>query len=342
MVAQQQQNVLAPGTLNVSITDPLQRAALTDSAYNAFRPYPTLGNVRYPTYVGVSDYNSLQTTVSRQSGSFTYLLAYTLSRAKGTVANDYAALDPAAIPDWKDRDYGILPTDRTHVFNASWSWRLGAPVKEGALKHLLNDWNLSGISTFTSGQPYRPFFDGTRLGSDAMERAWFGTQDYAGGGGLGLPGGIAPTYSCNPNLGTGAGVNEKIWDISCIGIPSFGQSGPNYPPDTLRLPGKSFHDLTVFKDFGFGGSRRLQVRLGMFNVFNQAYADVINFTDVDRTLQTDCQLVNGVPNGAGGLADGVCNPQGTFSFTDTTLRNFGKVITKRGHRTVELAVRLFF
>jgi len=341
MVAQQQQNILEAGGLMAYSNDPLLRAAMATETVNRYRPYPTLGNVRYPTYVGESNYNSLQATLSRQSGNFTYLVAYTLSKSMGSTATDFAALDPTS--DWKTRDYGILATDRTHILNASWTWRLGAPVKEGALKFLLNDWNLSGISTFTSGQPFRPFFDGSQLGSDAMERAWWGTQDYVGGGGLGVPGGIAPTYSCNPSLGAGnAKVGEKIWDISCIGIPGFGQTGPTQPPNTLRLPGKSFHDLTVFKDFGLGGARRLQLRFGVFNIFNQAYADTISFQDIDTQLATTCQQVSGVNNGNGGVTDNVCVPTGTFAYTTNTLANFGKILTKRGHRSIEFAVRLFF
>jgi hypothetical protein len=342
MVAQQQQNVLGPGGLYAYSQDPLLLAAMATETVNRYRPYPTLGNVRYPTYVGLSNYNSLQATLSRQTGAFTYLITYTLSRVKGTTNTDFAALDPTVISNWETRDYGILAIDRTHVVNASWTWRLGAPVKEGVLKFLTNDWNLSGISTYSSGQPWRPFFAGNQLGSDAMERAWYGTQDYAAAGGLGLPGAITPTYSCNPNLGSSAAAGDKIWDISCIGIPAYGQTGPNNPPNILRLPGKSFHDLTVFKDFGFGGDRRLQLRFGVFNIFNQAYPDMINFADIDTNLETSCTQVSGVPNGNGGTTDNVCVPTAGFSFTDNTVSNFGKVLTKRGHRTVEFAVRLFF
>ena len=130
--------------------------------------------------------------------------------------------------------------------------------------------------------------------------------------------------------------------MGCIGIPAYGQSGPNYPPDTLRLPGRSFHDLTVFKDFGLGGSRRMQIRAGFFNIFNAAYPDTIAFSDIDTQVNTSCATrVSGVPNGAGGTAD-VCDPTGAFSLTDNTLSNFGKIINKRGHRVIELAVRFFF
>jgi hypothetical protein len=341
LVGQQNVNIVNEGGLfSAYSSDPLLLAAMDGNVYNRYRNYPTLSDVNLPVYVGVSDYHSMQATLSRQSGDFTYLVAYTLSQAKGTVAGDFATLDP--FPSWEERDYGILPTDRTHILNVSWSWRLPSPSSGGLKKALLGDWNLTGISTWSTGQPFRPFFSGD-LGGDQAERAWYGTQNYAGGGGTSTPGGITPTYSCDPNAGGGnVGLGEKIWDVGCIGIPGFQQTGPYYPPDTLRTPGRQFHDLTMFKDFSLGGSRRLQLRLGMFNIFNQAYPDMINNQDVDNQLNTTCNSqVSGVPNGAGGTAT-VCDPTAGYSFTDNTLSNFGKVITKRGHRTVELAVRFFF
>ena len=44
---------------------------------------------------------------------------------------------------------------------------------------------------------------------------------------------------------------------------------------------------------------------------------------------------------AGGTAD-VCDPTQGYHFSANTLQNFGKVITKRGHRVMEFALRLFF
>lgn len=342
LTAHGQQNILQPGTLstgtigNANLANPLHRAALTDAVVRSFRPYPTLANVRYPAFVGESKYNALQATLSRQSGAFQYLVAYTLSKAEGTVATDFAAVDPID----PSRSYGILFTDRPHVLNVSWSWRLGQPAKSGIGKALLNDWNISGISTYSSGRPLRPRFSGD-ISSDQMSRAWWGTNDYANADD-GNPGDIAPIYTCDPTAGGSSEVGEKMFNVSCIGIPGFGQTGPNYPTNTFRGPSQSFHDLTVFKDFGLGGSRKIQFRTGFFNLFNQAYANP-GANDIDLTLQTTCNVrANGVPDGAGGVANNLCDPQGGFTLTSQTLENFGKIITKRGHRVVEFALRLFF
>jgi hypothetical protein len=40
--------------------------------------------------------------------------------------------------------------------------------------------------------------------------------------------------------------------------------------------------------------------------------------------------------------DGVCDPTQGFHFSDYAKENFGKILTKRGHRVVELAVRFEF
>jgi hypothetical protein len=67
-----------------------------------------------------------------------------------------------------------------------------------------------------------------------------------------------------------------------------------------------------------------------------------NNTDIDLTLDTDCNVrVPDVPNGAGGTAT-VCDATQGFTFRQNALENFGKIITKHGHRSIELALRFFW
>jgi Carboxypeptidase regulatory-like domain/TonB-dependent Receptor Plug Domain len=332
------------GTINGSnLAIPINRAALDNSVVNGARPYPTLQNVNIFQPIGRSNYHGFQTTLSRQTGSFTYLLAYTYSKLQGTVGNDFAQIDPLD----PSRSYGILLADRPHNATLSWTLRLGEPVKTAVGRTVLGGWNLSGVSTFISGQPIRLGFTGD-LGSDQAELAWYGTKDYLGYSrdfSQGSIGAITPTFTCNPSTG-GSKMGEKILDISCIGIPGFQESGPAVSPFRLRGPSQSFHDLTIFKDFHFGkGSKRLQFRTGVFNLFNQAYptSTANPGPDVDYTLETSCNVRrSGIPNGNGGTSDNVCDPTGGYSFTANTLANFGKITNKRGHRVIEFALRLFF
>jgi hypothetical protein len=332
-------NIVPEGALTAAYPDPVQRVALDASAVMASRQYPTLGYLYYWEYNATSNYHALQATLSRQaSGRFQYFLAYTFSKALGMIGGEGPDVDPF---DARHRTYGILPYDRTHVANLSWNWMVPDLTKSETrfLKGLLNGWQLSGISNFSSGIPILLGLSGD-ISSDAMQNAWFGTPDIRG-----FTPGSAPTavLTCNPELAN-TGVGEKLLDIGCIGIPEFGQTGNWVAPYYLRTPARHTHDLTIFKNFGLGGQRKLQFRVGAFNILNQAYPTYnIGFNDLDLTLQTECNLrVDGVPNGAGGTVDGVCDPQGGFHFTPQTLENFGKIVSKRGRRIIEFAVKLYF
>jgi len=345
LAARQNINTIPDGGLTRDFPDPLQRVALdNNTAVNSRRPFPAYGRILYLTNIGKSNYNGLQATLSKATGPFTYLAAYTFSKSKGTVTGDFGVLDPF---DPDTRNYGYLPSDRTHAATLSWTWHLGEPAQGGFKAALLNGWNLSGVSTYSSGQPIRIGFSNGDINQDGIARAWFGTQDHADfdatGGDQG-PGDIAPIYTCDPRMNGGSSVGDKILDINCFAIPAFGQTGPFVAPYDLRTPSRNFHDITVFKDFKLGGDRRIQFRVGAFNLFNQAYPvyRVNGLADFDFTLATQCNVRRtGVPNGNGGTTD-VCDPTGGFSFTDNTKANFGKIVTKRGHRVVELALRLFF
>jgi hypothetical protein len=128
--------------------------------------------------------------------------------------------------------------------------------------------------------------------------------------------------------------------VGCIAIPALGESGPFQQPYDFRLPSRWNVDLSLFKNFPLGGSRRLQLRVGAFNLLNQA-APALD--DVDLDLRTECNVrVDGVPNGAGGYAKAVCDPMQGYYVTDLALENFGRIKTKHGHRVVELALRFDF
>ena len=68
---------------------------------------------------------------------------------------------------------------------------------------------------------------------------------------------------------------------------------------------------------------------------------MISNTDIDTTLAANCPSKVSAPNGAGNMVD-VCDPRGAFNLSDNTKSNFGKVVTMRGHRSVEYAVKFYF
>jgi len=329
------------GTLgNANLDNPLHRAALANEVAATLRDFPAYSDVWWYQYETWSTYHALQATLSRAAGRrFQYFVNYTFSKSRGAGVDDFATLDPI---DPDERSVGILYSDRTHIFNASWNLLLPDPVGpdgNALLRQLLNGWQLSGITTYRSGLPYRIILRG-ELDQVQMQRAWWGTDAHLSAG-ANNTGAITPIFSGDPRTGS-TGVGERFLDIDQIGIPVFGESGPFQQPFDFRVPTRWNWDLTVFKNFPLGGSKKIQLRVGFFNLLNQAAPD-IRRGDLDFNLQTDCNVrVDGVPNGAGGLAYGVCDPSQGFHFTEQARQDFGRIITKRGHRVIELAVRFDF
>jgi hypothetical protein len=295
-----------------------------------------------------------------------YFATYTFAKALGTVATNETDGSAWADPiDTRGRSWGILPFDRTHVFNLSYNYSL-PKLARGGLDNLftrgvLNGWQMSGITTFQTGTPIRLRFTGDLAAASAAVD-WFGSDAFNVQGQS--VGAITPIYDHNPSLNGNGGVGSKAFDLSALKIPAFGQSGPSQPPFYLRTTARSNFDVSFFKNFNFSESKKLQFRAGFFNVFNQAYPtryDVTNpaNSDINLILNTYSldRHVNGnpnlpisesgtcpgsAPNGTGGTRANVCDPAKGYAFTQSTLDNFGKITNKRGRRIVEFALKFYF
>jgi hypothetical protein len=352
--------VLAPGSANPSdLSIPVNRAAIDGSVLRTFRPFSAYNTVGVYQFTGTSSYHSLQVTLSHQSGRWVqYFATYTFGKALGTVATNETDGSAWADPiDTRGRSWGVLPFDRTHVFNLSYNINI-PNLARGALNHsvgrgILNGWQMSGITTIQSGIPLRLRFTGDISGA-GQAVAWFGSDAFNVQGQS--SGAITPVYLSNPLKG-GTKLGQKVFDINALAIPDFPNSGPSQPPFYLRTPGRSNFDVSFFKNFAFSESKKIQFRAGFFNIFNQAYPTQFNVTDISGAsdislaLDTVCnRTVANVPNGTGGTAGGnTCDPTGGFRFTDgrpgdrsDTVHNFGKIQNKHGRRIVEFALKFYF
>jgi hypothetical protein len=352
LVSRTNGNVMPYGIMNsgnfngVDLSVPVNRVAVAsvDTNLASFRPFNALSSLTLYDFHGVSNYDSMQVTLSRQTGRrLQYFVAYTLGRTRGTLQEDENSglIDPYD----PSRTYGVLSRDRTHILNVSWNAFLPDGAK-GAINNavgrgLLNGWQVSGISSMASGIPFRLSFSGDAA-SNGISAAYFGTADVIGPVASGGGNGLAPVYTCNPSL-DGTKVGEKMLDINCISVPAFGENGDLVPPYNIRQPTRFNHDLTLFKNFAISGDQKIQFRVGFFNLFNQAFASTsVDASDINLTLDTTCKVrANNVPNGAGGFTN-PCDPTKGFDFTPQTKANFGKINLKRGHRVVEFVLKYYF
>jgi hypothetical protein len=334
--------ILSSGTFNgVDLSVPVNRVAVASVGDNlaAFRPFNALNALTLYDFRGESNYDSMQVTLSRQTGRrLQYFVAYTLAKNEGTLGGEYSIIDPYD----PNRTYGVLSTDRTHTLNVSWNAFLPDAGK-GAMDNpvgrgLFNGWQLSGISSLASGIPIRPTFSGAAA-ANSIATAYFGTADIVGPSNSG-GNALSPVYTCDPRAG-GTKVGEKILDLSCIAVPEFGQNGDLVPPYNIRTPMRTNHDLTLFKNFGIKGDQKLQVRVGFFNIFNMAFANTNIGQDINLTLDTTCRVQVAAPDGRGNTPT-VCDPTRGFDFTQQTKDNFGKINLKRGHRVIEFVLKYYF
>lgn len=215
---------------------------------NARRPYKGLGNIQsYNPYIN-SKYDALIAKLERRlSKGVTVLASYTYAHSMDGGGNQNDANDPGPqdVRNLKLQE-GDSNFDIRHRFALSGLYALPFGKSKGVLPSLVRDWQLSGIFSAQTGQPFtvtsstdptgtsttaRPnrLRDGSLPPSQRGPLHWFDTTAFA-----------AP------------------------GCPCFGNSGRNI----LRGPGFVNVDLGVARDFSFRERWRLQFRAEAFNLFN--------------------------------------------------------------------------
>ncbi|HEY7181244.1 MAG TPA: hypothetical protein VIC84_07485, partial [Blastocatellia bacterium] len=235
---------------------------------------------------------------------------YTWSKALGTQSNDLPGVQDFGAPnniDNRRANYGPLDFDRRHNFSVNFVYELPKATASRALGYALNDWQLSGIYRYVTGQPYTPSINV----SDISAYTLTGTQNVEGARIVLLkdPG---SGHSSDP---------YHMFDASAFALPTPGstsfESGRNY---LYRSPINAL-DLSLAKRFRIKEKVGLEFRLDAFNALNHT-----QFNDVSATF-----------NGALGattptnLASEFGNPTG-----------FGGVQSVRPPRNLQLAARVQF
>jgi len=266
-----------------------------------YRPYPFYNSINVARHGLKSNYNSLQVTWSKWVGAFHYNVNYTWSKAMGERGVD----GNGSIPDPTNlrNDYGIAAYDRTHVFNASYTYIMGSPFHVNRLlSGVINGWEISGITNIQSGPnlqaAYSNNFALTTLtptcaggGSSAScstptdNKSYLGTPDIA----------LQPIMTCDPS--TGLKKNQFI-NSSCLTLGPIGVNGPFHYP-YLRGPHYFNSDLSVQKTFHMGTEKTLEFRFSGFNFMNHPLTSLVAAT------ASPLQLFISTPGGPANSAFGI-------------------------------------
>jgi hypothetical protein len=224
------------------------------------RPYQGFGRIQRRTFQGYSDYHSLQFAVNRRrsadglsvGASYTYQL----------VNKNLGAIDPF-IDDNRARNYTSANGAngrRPHVLVFNYSYdvpKLSQHWNNIIAKAFFDDWQFSGVTTITSGTYGGFSYNYVNVPTGVLS----GTGAINGGA-------SRVVLTCDPNLPRGERTFERQFRTECVAPPTDQFRLGTATNDEYLGPGYMNWDISVFKNVPMGATRRLQLRVELYNAFN--------------------------------------------------------------------------
>jgi uncharacterized membrane protein len=236
---------LLPGIASGSLSTP----------YNQLVPYRGFHSIRLSKDIQSSHYNGLQVELHSQiHNDLTLQAAYTLSRAidPASSANGVSDLNNVSNPYSVAYDNGPSGLDRTQIAFVNFIYDI--PLLKNSsnrlLKSTVGGWQVSGIASFTTGEPINVLL----------------------GGATGNICNTLPNCTNRPDRVGAVSYPHTVnswFTTTGFAAPAPGAFG-NTPFNYLRGPGRQNWNLALFKSFVFSESRgsRLEFRAEFFNAFN--------------------------------------------------------------------------
>jgi len=210
-----------------------------------------------------------------------------------------------------------------HVARAYFTWDLpdlrSSSTVGRTIGLIVNDWSLSGIWNGVSGNPYSVNF-----------------TYQSGGGNVNLTG--SPDYAARVYVlgDTGGGCSSdplKQFNTGVFKGPAAGSVGLESASNYLRGCFVSSMDFAIARTIQFGGGRGLQIRLDVFNSFNQA---AITNRNASMTLSSPADPLT--------IQNSPFNPDGSVIAARAVPRGagFGVASAYQAPRTMQLQIRFMF
>jgi hypothetical protein len=220
------------------------------------RPYQGWARIQQREFTGYSDYHALQLSVSRRRSpdGLSVGAAYTFQ-----ISNKSLTTDDPYVEDNRARNY-TSNGRRPHVLVINYSYdvpNLSRKWDNLLAKVVFDDWQISGVTTLTTGT-YGGF--GYNF-VNAPTGTLTGTGAINGGG-------SRVVITCDPNLPRGDRTFERQFRTECIAPPTDQYRLGTATQDEYLGPGYVNWDISLFRHVPMGGSRRLQLRVELYNAFN--------------------------------------------------------------------------
>jgi hypothetical protein len=273
------------------------------------RPYQGFGQIQYIEPSTSSNYHSLQTSVNRRFSRGLLLgVNYTWSKALGTQSQDLPGVTGFGAPnniDNRRANYGPLDFDLRHNFSANFVYELPKATQNRGLGYALNDWQLSGVYHYVTGQPYNITANvtGIQVGvnSDGAPKVvspsaytLTGTQNVEG---------ARIVLLKNPGSGH-SGDPYHMFDATAFALPTPGSTSFESGRDFLHRSPINSLDLSLAKRFRFKERAELRFQIDAFNAFNHTQFNNVGsmFNGLlGATTPTNLASEKGNPTGFGGV-----------------------------------------
>jgi hypothetical protein len=226
------------------------------------RPSQTFRSRRIIQNDLIADYDALSIILrKRMNQGVQFDAHYTYSRTRDMATHSNGGGQTMDNYDiW--RDYGPAAWDIPHRFVASYLYDVPY-LKDSSnvfLKYIVAGWQVSGVTTIQSGSPVNITLstDRANIGITGQQR-----PDLVG---------ALPDLNCQPNS-SGATETARRQLINCYDATAFALPAQftfgNTSRNVLRGPKFSSTDLSFMKNVPIGPTVRFQVRVEIYNIFNQ-------------------------------------------------------------------------
>ena len=270
--------------------------------------FPNFANILQLNTIGTSNYNSLQTVFRLRSyHGLTSQLAYTWAHSLDEISEYRGQI----LTDATNRllDYGNSDFDTRNLFTINFTYDVPkAPwATSGWSKRMFNDWQVSSVMNWHSGQPS----DEGRLGLDLIGDPYAGVSHSFS---KAIPGvqWWNPAAFCNPGGTACPGTADNLSRNKFTG-PAFGDV-----------------DLSFIKNIPITERVKIQLRADFFNLLNR-----INFASGVGSVNSTC---------APAVGTGVCTGASGFGTVTDTIGDFNgaPAIGPGEARNIQLVAKIVF
>jgi hypothetical protein len=296
---------------------------------------PAWADIDYWDFANNSFYHGLQLAARKRfSDGLQFQMSYTFGRSVDSASSinqsdvqENTSKTPQDAYNVAGTNQGLSDHHVQNHFSFNFSYELPISGLSGASKALLEGWQVNGIISLNTGNPYKLLSGTSGNLRDYDEDGESSTNSPS----------LRPGANSNPVLNDGRDP-DRYYDPNAFILPDpgfYGDLGRN----TLIGPGVATTDLSLFKNTDVAEEVTIQFRAEFFNIFNRA-----NFGGPDRTIFNGPQIapVSCAAYGSTGPTTG-CNQ--LLSAPEDLYREstVGRITrTRTSSRQIQLGLRLVF